>query len=120
MGFGIPSVERAALESTYEDMAVISRMDTVQVGAIDKTAPAPVYSGVPCALSRKSDSSRQTSAQQDVEYDSILFVAPELSVKPGDDVVVTRFGLEECFEAVGRPARYATHQEVFLKGRDLP
>ena len=120
MGFGIPAAERAALEATYEDTAVISRMGTKQVGAIDKMAPTPVYSGVRCALSRKSDSSRQTAAQQDVEYDCVLFAAPELDVKPGDSVAVSRFGVEEQFEAVGRPARYATHQEIFLKGRDLP
>ena len=120
MGFGIPTAERAALEATYEDTAVISRMGTKQVGAIDKMAPAPVYSGIRCALSRKSDSSRQTAAQQDVEYDCVLFAAPELDVKPGDGVAVSRFGAEEQFEAVGRPARYATHQEIFLKGRDLP
>ena len=120
MGFGMPDVERAALETTYEDTAVISRMGTIQVGAIDKMAPAPVYSGIRCALSRKSDSSRQTDAQQDVDYDCVLFVAPDLVIKPGDGVVVSRFGVDEQFEAVGRPARYATHQEIFLKGRDLP
>ena len=42
MGFGIPTAERAALEATYEDTAVISRMGTKQVGAIDKMAPTPV------------------------------------------------------------------------------
>lgn len=41
MGFGIPTAERAALEATYEDTAVISRMGTKQVGAIDKMAPTP-------------------------------------------------------------------------------
>ena len=55
-----------------------------------------------------------------MEYDCVLFAAPELDVKPGDGVAVSRFGVEELFEAVGRPARYATHQEIFLKGRDLP
>lgn len=120
MGFGVPDEERTALEETYEDTAVISRMETRQTGAIDRPSPAPVYSGIRCALSRRSDSSRQTAAQQDVEYDCVLFAAPELDVKPGDGVTVSRFGVEELFEAVGRPARYATHQEIFLKGRDLP
>ena len=38
----------------------------------------------------------------------------------GEKQFVSRFGVEELFEAVGRPVRYATHQEIFLKGRDLP
>lgn len=119
MGFGVPDEERTALEETYEDTAVISRMETRQTGAIDRSSPAPVYSGIRCALSRRSDSSRQTAAEQDVEYDCVLFAAPELVVKPGDAVTVSRFGVDEKFEAVGRAARYATHQEIFLKGRDL-
>ncbi|KAF5056844.1 hypothetical protein DSECCO2_362920 [anaerobic digester metagenome] len=119
MGFGIPSAERMALESTYEDTVTIQRMETVATGAIDKLVPVSVYSGQRCALSQKSDSSRQTAAQQDIEYDCILFVAPELKIAPGDTAAVQRLGTAENFEVVGRPVRYATHQEVFLKGREL-
>ena len=121
MGFGISDAERAALEQTYEDTAEIRRIQTVTVGAIDKAVPSAVYSGIRCALSRTQagDRSRQTEAQQDVDYDCVLFAAPELTVRPGDEVTVFRFGVKETFEAVGRPARYATHQEIFLKGREL-
>ena len=36
MGFGVADEERTALEETYEDTAVSSRMETRQTGAIDR------------------------------------------------------------------------------------
>lgn len=119
MSFGNAAAERAALETTYEDTADILRKVEKADGAIDRLSDEPVYTGVSCALSRRSDSSKQTSAQQDVSYDCVLFMAPEPEVLPGDSVVVTRFWHAQTFEAVGLPAVYATHQEVFLKGRGL-
>lgn len=120
MDFGIPAAERAALEATYEDTATIQGTTTETVGFIDKTKPAEIASGVPCALSWKADSSRQSDAQQDVEYDRVLFIAPELEILPGYFVTINRLGKNEYYEVVGKPVRYATHQQVFLKGRDLP
>lgn len=119
MSFGNAKAERRALELTYEDTASIIRMTDTSVGAIDKMDPTAVYEGVRCGLSRTSDRSEQTAAQQDVEYDAILFLAPELEVNAGDSAEVTRFGSVLHFEVVGLPAKYATHQEVFLKARDL-
>lgn len=120
MGFGIPVAERTALEATYEDTAIIQKVVTETVGSIDRTKPAELASGVPCALSWKSDSSRQSDAQQDVEYDRILFIAPELEILPGYFITVNRLGKDEYYEVVGKPVRYITHQQVFLRGRDLP
>lgn len=119
MGFGAASYERWALELTYEDTAAINRMVSSTEGAIDRQIPAVVYAGIPCALSRSGDRSKQTQVQHDIEYDCVLFAAPELLVEPGDTVEVSRFGRCYTFEAVGSPAIYATHQEIFLKGRDL-
>lgn len=119
MSIGNPAAERAAIESTYEDTATILRAICETVGAVDRPVLRPVYELVPCALSRTSDKSKQTNAQQDIECDSVLFVAPGMDIQPGDRAEVTRFGGEYSFEVVGRPAVYATHQEVFLKERTL-
>lgn len=119
MSFGNPEAERAALESTYEDTATVLRMEDGLVGAIDRPVLKTLCENVPCALSRSGNRSKQTTAQQDIEYDGVLFLAPEWDVQPGDTVEVKRFGGAYRFEAVGRPAVYATHQEVFLKERGL-
>lgn len=54
MGFGIPTAERAALEATYEDTAVISRMGTKQVGAIDIPIPRQRSPSLACWRAMRS------------------------------------------------------------------
>ena len=91
--FGNPYAERKALEATYEDTAVISRPQGVKgPDGFTRTQDVPVYTGIICALSAGSDNSRQTDAQQSLEYDRKLFVQPDKEVRPGDTVTVSRFG----------------------------
>ena len=125
--FGSPYAERKALEATYEDIAVVSRPQPVKgPNGFTRTQDEPVYTGIICALSNVSDSSRQTGAQQSLEYDRKLFVQPDKEVLPGDTVTVSRFGRfqapspsVQAFEAVGEPLLYQTHREVFLKAVSL-
>lgn len=125
--FGNPYAERMALEATYEDTAVVSRPQPVKGSdGFTRTQDAPVYTGIICALSNVSDSSKQTDAQQSLAYDRKLFVQPDKEVRPGDTVTVSRFGRlqdpspsVQTFEAVGEPILYATHREVLLKAVSL-
>lgn len=126
--FGNPSAERMAIEMTYEDTASIYRT-APQAGAdgITKVAASTVYQGIICGLSRSSgDGSGQTKAQNNVDYDAVIFAAPEMQVLPGDRVSLQRFGRDNPgsqrilhFVVVGRPAVYATHQEIRVKDGDL-
>lgn len=124
--FGNPAAERRAIESTYEDTVTIARPGKKTEGSITHLEDIPVYVDLPCALSRNSDSSAQTKAQQNIDYDAVVFMAPELQVLPGDTAVVKRFGRDnptstiiETFEVIGRPSIFATHQEVKVKDSDL-
>lgn len=120
MGFGNPAAERVALEATYEDSATILRAQDAQDGSLTRQEETPVYQAVSCGLSRGgSDSSGQTAMQNNIDYDATLFLAPELDIRPGDRVEVTRFGVMYSFAVEGRPPVYATHQEVRLKERGL-
>ncbi len=118
--FGNPAAERAAIEHTYEDTATISRPRPVTENNITRMEPAPLYEGIPCALSYTGgDGSGQTRAQNNIDWDAVLFAAPELDVQPGDGVEVRRFGRLLRFAVAGRPAVYATHQEIKVKDGDL-
>lgn len=126
--FGNPSAERMAIEMTYEDTATIYRT-TTQTGAdgFTRVVPAEVYQGVICGLSRSGgDGSGQTKAQNNVDYDAVIFTAPELQILPGDSISLRRFGRDNPssqqilhFAVAGRPAVYATHQEIRVKDGDL-
>ena len=80
--FGNPAAERAAIEMTYEDTATISRTETTTgSNNITKTVPVVKYSEIICALSYSgSDKSQQTDAQNEIDYDAVLFAAPDLLV----------------------------------------
>lgn len=126
--FGNPAAERAAIEMTYEDTATISRTEPVTgTNRITKAVPVVKYSEIICALSYSgSDKSQQTNAQNEVDYDAVLFASPDLLILPGDRVSLKRFGRVDptrqrllTFEVVGRPAVYATHQEIQVKDGDL-
>ena len=128
MYFGNPTAERAAIEATYEDTATISRVEPVTGDdKITKRIPVPVYTDVICALSYTGgDKSQQTKAKNNIEYDAVVFVAPELVILPGDSISLRRFGHDNPkspialnFHVVGRPPVYATHQEVKVKDGDL-
>lgn len=113
---------------TYEDTATFSRT-TQETGEnkITKSVPKVIYSEIICALSYSgSDKSEQTKAQNDVEYDAVIFAAPDLLIQPGDGVSLKRFGRDNpasqrllAFSVVGRPVVYATHQEIKVKDGDL-
>ena len=128
MAFGNASAERAAIKLTYEDTATVSRT-TSQRGKnnISASFPSVIYDGIICALSYTgSDNSRQTDAQNNVDYDAVIFAGPDLSILPGDKIVLKRFGRDDPssqkdlnFAVVGRPAVYATHQEIKVKDGDL-
>ena len=128
MAFGSPAAERAAIEITYEDTATVYRTAPKRgANGLSASVPDVVYSGIICALSYSgSDKSQQTDAQNEVDYDAVIFAAPDLLVLPGDSISLKRFGREDpnsrrllAFQVVGRPAVYATHQEIKVKDGDL-
>lgn len=120
--FGDPNAERAALESTYEDLADIKRT-TVEVDAdnIAKKTLVVVKAGVICALSRGGDQSAQTDAQHNIQHNFKVFLPPDTDVKAGDMLDVYRFGRiaqpteAQTFEVIGVPLRYLTHIEATAK-----
>ncbi len=129
--FGNPAAERAALEGTYEDTMTVTAGKTVTEHNISRFEPETEYSDVRCSLSRnvlfrRADSSEQTDVSHRIEYDAVIFAAPELAVMPGDMIALKRFGRDQpesrqlqYYEVVGVPAVYLTHQEIRVQERGI-
>ena len=122
MGFGNPAAERAALEQTYEDRTDVLRPGRDREGNLTRTVYELVYGALPCALSRAGVQSRlsrersgQNRAENRLDYDAVLFLAPEPELRPGDRVRVQRAD----GELVGRAVRYPTHQEAAAREKRL-
>lgn len=113
---------RRAIERMYEDRATISRHVTTKdpVTKLTKQELQPIYEDQPCKLSQTGLARNgQTEAQNNLQYDAKLFIAPELEIRQGDVVAVKRkaTGRVETF-AAGKPfPPYSSHQEVFLTAK---
>lgn len=124
--FGNPTAERAVLEMTYEDTMTVTTTSSVVIDHITHTEPKTIYADVRCALSRSGDSSAQTDVQHKIDYDAVIFAAPELAVLPGDTIQLRRFGRDQPeskitldYEVIGVPSVYMTHQQIKVKERGI-
>jgi len=114
---------RRVIERMYEDTITISRL--VDFGK-DPVSREPIEghqqicADQPCKLSQTVLARNvQTEAQNDIRYNAKLFIAPELELKQGDLIAITRkaTGREEKYVA-GQPFVYSSHQEIDLTAKE--
>lgn len=111
---------RKQIERTYTDRVTVQRLVDVKLPT-GKTEQRPgmVYDDERCRLSQTGLArNNQTEAENQIEYDAKLFIAPEVEILQGDEMKVTRRGRDYHFIA-GEPfPPYETHQEVNLSRKD--
>ena len=111
----IPLVRRS-VERLYDGVA------TVEEARKEKNAKnitaliwAVVAQDLPCRVSYKTLAPAGRSDTVDSIAQAItLFTAPEIDIKPGSRVTVTRRGRTMRFACSGIPAVYDSHQEIPL------
>lgn len=107
---------RRAIERMYDALATISRHVEVEKPSGETTLELqPVFSDQRCHLSQSGlAKNNQTEAQNEIQYEIKLFIAPELDIRQGDVIDVTRAGVTRTYTA-GEPFSYPTHQEISLQ-----
>ncbi len=111
------AMHRKAIESTYTGKCQIYEQRNVidPVTKITKPSEVMVKKDVSCQLSHESVSAVSEDSGAFKKAQGIkLFLAPELTVKPGSKIVVTQDGVTGTYGQSGIPAHFATHQEVSL------
>lgn len=111
---------RKIMEKTYMDRVTISRYGDYETNwGETKQGLIPVHKDVPCRISQTGLARNgQTEAENQIDYDAKLFIAPEIEILQGDELEVTRNGRKYHFTA-GEPfPPYLTHQEVMLTRKD--
>lgn len=108
--------ERTVIERTYFDKCKIYRKVDSQENSITKQRRQLIYENIPCALSKQRQSipTKQENYNEN-HQEHLLFISPELEIKPGDEVEVTlgATGGKERFWA-GQGFIYPSHQQVPL------
>jgi hypothetical protein len=112
---------RRIIEKMYTDRVIVYRYSKIKdpVTKETKLVPQPVYTDQPCRLSQialgKND---QTEAQNEIRYETKLFIAPEIDIRQGDLLEVTRGTVTRKKYTAGEPFLYSTHQEVSLQRKE--
>lgn len=107
---------RKTIEKMYEDQATIRGFrEVTKPNGSTNLAPVVVYENQPCRISQKAlGANNQKDAQNNIAYETKLFISPELELHQGDVVEIKRGALSREYTA-GEPFVYPTHQEVSLQ-----
>src|SRR5690606_27949766 len=77
-----------------------------------------VAENVPCRISQRALSTNdQTNTTNVIAYETKLFIAPDVPIRQGNEVEVTRGSIVRKYIA-GEPFVYPSHQEVSLQRRE--
>mgnify|MGYP001190349991 FL=1 len=111
---------RRAIERLYEDRATITRHMKYEdpITKETKYELETIYENQPCRISQRAlAANAQTESVNPIAYETKLFIAPELEIKQGDVIEVTRGAVTRKYTA-GEPFIYPTHQEVSIQRDD--
>lgn len=109
-------LEKDILAKTYFDTATVYRKQaTEDTNGISTLTYQIVHNNIPCALSQKQLTTPTQNESNNYRYDSLLFVDPTKTIKPGDKLVIT-IGANSDTRTMyaGEPFIYTSHQEVPL------
>ena len=109
---------REAIEKLYVGKCTVSELhaNTDPLTKITNSVPVIVLKDQPCRLSFKTvykviEGVTAAQLAQEVK----LFIAPELTIKPGSLITVTQNSVTKDYKNSGEPAWYSSHQEIVLE-----
>jgi hypothetical protein len=109
---------RKSIEKLYDDTCNIYESGLRKDPKTKITKPASdilVAENQQCRISFKTISpTSQTESNNKTSQEIKLFIAPELLIKEGSKIVITRNGRTTEYKNSGTPAIYSTHQEIIL------
>lgn len=110
------SIARQHIEMLYLDRCDIYEYQTVR-NPDDFTTSSKevlVHENVPCKLS--ADNTKPSyDGVVELQYQSVkLIINPDIEIKAGSKIVVTRSGKQIAYKNSGSPARFFNHQEIVL------
>ena len=114
------SFARKDLERLYVDTCSIVEYCSVTDPVTHITCPnqeVTVRENVPCRVSHKYNTLAPAASGDvpSIELLSKLIISPDVQVKPGSKIIVTRNGVSTAYKCSSSPARYFTHQEIMME-----
>jgi hypothetical protein len=106
---------RSGIEKLYTDTCTIYGKVKQGSGSFTKYVDGVVIEDEPCRVSYETISeSTQTTTTNNTSIVVKLFIPPDIEVKEGSKIKVTRNGRDFMYRSSGKPAYFTTHQEIVL------
>lgn len=109
-------VARKMIESQYDRLCDVYEYQSVKgPDKITRKQEVKVIESQKCRISySKINSTNQSTGASEQSTVTKLFIAPDIEIKPGSKLVITKGDLTETFANSGSSACYETHQEIML------
>lgn len=111
--------EADILALTFEDRMTVKRhVETVDedTGISNFSDVTSVFENIPCALSKKDEANINGDIPSVVSNHKV-FARPDVDIKPGDLIEITRLGRIYRFIA-SKPFYYISHVEVLVESKE--
>lgn len=107
---------REALETLYTDKCTVyERTDYKKDNKSTGQKDVLVISELPCRVSFSTITANNETDKAAYKSQTVkLFFSPDVNIKPGSKIVVTRCGVSTTYCASSEPAIYPSHKEIEL------
>lgn len=112
---------RRIAETQYEDTCTVTEQTPQRNETNKRTELVETQTLInqPCKLTFKETTlvaSKESNTTSSVVQEILLFISPDVSIKPGSKIEITRKnGTVEVYKNSGKPQVYDTHQEIVLE-----
>lgn len=109
---------RKAIETLYVGKCTITEYQKVKnENKTTSLKEVVVLKDEPCRLSFGSTASASPTSNgaSSISQTVKVFIAPEITVKPGSKLTITQNGITAIYKNSGEPSFYSTHQEINLE-----
>ena len=108
---------RKAIESLYDGVCNITEHQKVKkenksIGF----GEVVTYKDIPCRMSHKTvNSTNQTDTVGIVAQSIVVYLSPDVVVKPGSKLTITQNNVTTEYKSSGQPSVFSSHQEVSVE-----
>lgn len=108
---------RKAVESLYDGICTITEYQKIKKeNKSTAHEEVVVLENQPCRMSFKTvNSTNQTDTAGIVTQSIVVYLSPDIMVKPGSKLTITQNGVTNEYKNSGKPAVYSSHQEIPLE-----
>ena len=111
------TMARKHIEKLYIDTCSVFEYQKVkdENTHISSMQEVMVYENIPCKVSYQTIKQSGEGVSSALLLSCKIILAPDIDIKPGSKILVTRNGETTAYKNSGEPARHINHQEIMLE-----